>query len=119
MHKFISVRVASAVMIFIITALGLSLAGAGSIGSPWVSSALSLQQQADTTPPPSLYPNLDCADDEAGTCALPTIYGTATTNSTVSLNNEGFSLGGKGDYLPVFTYLENRQRFSRFLTLVR
>ncbi len=111
MHKRLSARVVAAAAIFIIASLGISQAHAD-ITSPWIISTLSLQKQADTLSlPSSLYGNIDCEIESASNCSVPAAYGAATSNSTVRLNNEGTSLDDKGGFVPVYTYLENRQRF--------
>ena len=111
MHKRKVVRVVSTIVVFAIALLAVSTTRAESPVSPWVSAALSIQKQADALAPPSSYPNLDCAMDITNACTVPTSYGTGSTNSTVRFNNETLSLYDKGKFYPVYTYLENRQRF--------
>lgn len=72
--------------------------------SNWLNSDLKFQKEAETQSLPSaLYGNIDCATDSSG-CAVSTLYGAATQNSTVRLN-------GTGSYYPILSYVENRQRY--------
>lgn len=72
---------------------------------PWISSALSIQKQADTQSlPSSLNGNIDCAVEDAANCSVATTYGAAGQGSRVRLN-------GSADFVPVISYIDSRQRF--------
>ncbi len=75
------------------------------ITSPWISSALNLQKQADLSSiPRSINGNIDCFSEPNGVCAFMTQYGTANTTGSVDLDN------GLG-YKPVVSYIDGRQHF--------
>ncbi|MBX4197481.1 SGNH/GDSL hydrolase family protein [Candidatus Saccharibacteria bacterium] len=86
--------------------LAFKISGAGANDTlPWISSTLSIQKQAEAGAiPSSLNGNIDCIYESTFNCAVPTAYGAATQNSTARLN-------GTADYKPVYSYVENRQRF--------
>ena len=104
MHKLLSARVVTAVVIFIIAVLAVSAARADN-SSPWLNTALGLQKQADTKAVPTAWNgNIDCAPEDNFTCSVPTAYGAATQNNAVRLN-------GTPDFRPVISYIDNRQHF--------
>ncbi len=73
--------------------------------SPWISSALNLQKQADLSSiSQSINGNIDCFSEPNGVCAFMTQYGTVNTAGSVDLDN------GLG-YKPVLSYIDSRQHF--------
>lgn len=74
---------------------------------PWINSVLSFQKQADTTALPQTtgnYGNINCAMEDSLNCAVAATYGAATQNGAVRLVSSS-------SFLPVVTYVDNRQSF--------
>lgn len=104
MHKRLLGQMVASVVIFGATFFTVSVTKAADL-SPWISSVLSIQKQAETQSlPSSLNGNIDCALEDAVNCSVPTTYGTAGQNSKVRLN-------GSDNFTPVISYIDNRQRF--------
>ena len=73
--------------------------------SPWISSSLFLEKEADAQSLPNAWNgNIDCFSESSPLCSVPALYGSATPNSTVRLNSSN-------NYYSVYSYVENKQRF--------
>ncbi|MBX4201944.1 SGNH/GDSL hydrolase family protein [Candidatus Saccharibacteria bacterium] len=104
MHKRILIWVVIAVAV----AAG-TLWVIGNVGAqeslPWINSTLAFQKQSDTqSVPTTLNGNIDCYNESASDCSVSTVYGAATQNGTVKLNETPV-------YNPVYSYTDKRQHF--------
>lgn len=74
----------------------------------WIDSLLHVQKQADTTSLPTTasgYGNIDCAQEDANNCSVPTNYGEASSNSSVRFISSG-------SFVPITTYIDSQRHFS-------
>ncbi|HEX5395075.1 MAG TPA: SGNH/GDSL hydrolase family protein [Candidatus Saccharimonadales bacterium] len=89
----------------VISALFFILPAKANDTSPWITAALNIQKQTDTSSLPiSLNGNIDCYRVSSGGCAVPAPYG------IFNESNSSLSFSSVGSYKPILNYIEGSQK---------